>query len=362
MNFEISYNLVYLKEVFKYVLLPVSILILIVLAALFIYSRKEKDHESEQYIYIINLWTYLVCIVLSASLFAVVLSFAISFHHSVTEHGITHPIITIIYLTPLVPLAFLLSTSMRLTEIFVNHKRYKKNSIQNNVPVSQEVISENNTIPSVDTNVNDVNNVNQNEIPVAIPPIPETEPEEMESATENVSDNIEPPKEDSVESIEEVNNEEEPEFVSFDSIQPVDNREDDMVEVPPVVESPMEEEPKIEEKTEELLETDTPETPKTEEAEENTEVASEENTEVKSEDTNSVLLAEDTNSEVKEEDESAEVLTNDNEENTEVLADEEEKENKPIVATMTNKEKYELKQKNLNKIESDNTDDDLEVL
>ena len=45
---KVSYSFDYLKEVFNYILVPVFIVILIVLVGLFIYSRIEKDHTTNQ--------------------------------------------------------------------------------------------------------------------------------------------------------------------------------------------------------------------------------------------------------------------------------------------------------------------------
>lgn len=343
MNFEISYNLVYLKEVFKYVLLPVSILILIVLAILFIYSRKEKDHESEQYIYIINLWTYLVCIVLSASLFAVVLSFAISFYHSVTEHGISHPIITIIYLTPLVPLAFLLSTSMRVTEIFVNHKRYK-NQKNNETPTNNEAIGGNNSFSNMEDNLN---TVNQNDVLIAVPPLLENE-----NTNYDINKNTESNFEDKVEELDDNFNKNEELVESLESeTEVIDNSEENIEELEPT-------ESNINEVTSSLA-SDTPVMD-----EFNTDEVLDVDSFDKLENSNNeVNLGNELNSEESKD----EVLSTITDDNSEILSEQKEEnnnseeENKTFNEAETNKDKYELKQKNLNNIESENTDD-LEVL
>ena len=106
---KVSYSFDYLKEVFNYILIPVFIVLLIVVVGLVIYAKKEKDHTTEKYNYTMNFWSYLMCIILSAALFAIALSFVVSLHNSIAGRPVDkNNLIYIVYLSPIIPLIFLM--------------------------------------------------------------------------------------------------------------------------------------------------------------------------------------------------------------------------------------------------------------
>ncbi len=123
MELKLSYNFDYLKQIFSYILIPVFIVLLVIIIGLFIYTRVEKDHTTERYNYTINFWSYLICLLLSATLFAIALSFVISLYKSIDGREVDNTkLIYLVYLSPLIPLVFLINTGIHWIKLFFNNK------------------------------------------------------------------------------------------------------------------------------------------------------------------------------------------------------------------------------------------------
>lgn len=147
---KVGYSFDYLKEVFSYILIPVIIVLFIVIIGLFIYSKKEKDHTTERYTYTINFWSYLMCIILSAALFAIALSFVVSLNKSIAGRTVDKTnLIYLVYATPLVPLLFLVITGIRWIKMFLSYKGQTKEQIKE-IPKQKEIKTQSIETESID--------------------------------------------------------------------------------------------------------------------------------------------------------------------------------------------------------------------
>ena len=183
---KVSYSFDYLKEVFNYILVPVFIVILIVLVGLFIYSRIEKDHTTNHYNYTINFWSYLMCIILSAALFAIALSFVVSLHTSIAGREVDKSnLIYLVYLSPIIPFVFLVSTGIHWIKMFLSYRESKKDVIEEN--------NENNIPQEEPEEKNPFENLAQQEVEKTIEPIPVqtlSADDIMENSNENSEESI----------------------------------------------------------------------------------------------------------------------------------------------------------------------------
>ncbi len=201
---KVSYSFDYLKEVFNYILVPVFIVLLIVLVGLFIYSRVEKDHTTDRYNYTINFWSYLMCIILSAALFAIALSFVVSLHSSIAGRQVDQTnLIYLVYLSPIIPFAFLVSTGIHWIKMFLSYRESRRED-------PEEKVEEENTndLPQEEIKQdNPFENLQTQEVEKTIDPIPvqtlsaEEEQEEIENPIEN-NENVENDSEEKVDSLD----------------------------------------------------------------------------------------------------------------------------------------------------------------
>ena len=244
---QVSYSFDYLKEVFNYILVPVFIVLLIVLIGLFIYSRVEKDHTTEHYNYTINFWSYLMCIILSAALFAIALSFVVSLHSSIAGRQVDKTnLIYLVYLSPLIPLAFLVSTGIHWIRMFLSYRENKKED-QN---INSEDENTNDDLPQEEIKQdNPFENLQTQEVEKTIDPIPE----QTLSAEQEENENSEEP-ENNVKNDETASNDSEEKVDALENTMPLS---DEKIEIPEVKPEPTQEkveEPQVPEVLENLEE------------------------------------------------------------------------------------------------------------
>ena len=206
---KVSYSFDYLKEVFNYILIPVFIVLLIVVVGLVIYAKKEKDHTTEKYNYTMNFWSYLMCIILSAALFAIALSFVVSLHNSIAGRPVDkNNLIYIVYLSPIIPLLFLISTGVHWIKMFLSYKN-RRDDDNDEIEENEDLDENENSEETPDTEIENIP-IEKDTIPIPVTPDNEQTDSVMDNSESPIPIVVEEPKEntpeDVVEAKEEIDN------------------------------------------------------------------------------------------------------------------------------------------------------------
>lgn len=167
MDVRFVYDLSYVKQMIKYLGIPFLIFIVISASILLIYSIAHKNHDDPKYKYNMNLYTLFISIILVASLFAILVGFALAFKKQVDAANIQSIVTYIVLAAPILPLISLIA-------LFIKAIRLMKNK-----PVRQDEeqikVEENtpNTIapePTVGVDITEVNTPENSNSILNIPP------------------------------------------------------------------------------------------------------------------------------------------------------------------------------------------------
>ena len=134
MDARFVYDIPYVKEVLGYLFIPFLIFVIISCAFLMFYSFKHKDHEDAHYKYKMNLFTLIISTLLVASLFAILVGFALSFKKQVDAANIKSFVVYVVLASPLLPFFSFLALLFKMIKL-IKHRPSKK---ENLVPVSKD--------------------------------------------------------------------------------------------------------------------------------------------------------------------------------------------------------------------------------
>lgn len=172
---KIFYDIPYLKVIMTYVLIPVVIIVLIAGVCLFFYSKKQKDHEDPHYNFVMDFWSSLIGIIVTAAILALAIGFSVAMTEKMREYHLVEEKKMLYYLLRyfvILPFVFVIWYIVKFIKtIYYKIQDNKINS--NNSLESESVIEESKEV--------EMENEPQEEVKVesTLPPIEETLQEEM---------------------------------------------------------------------------------------------------------------------------------------------------------------------------------------
>ena len=156
MDVRFVYDLSYVKQIIKYLGIPFLLFLIVSAFILITYYLKHKDHDDPKYKYTMNLYTLLMSIILVASLFAVLLGFALAFKKQVDAANIKSIIVYIVLAAPILPFFALLALFTKAIKLMKN-KPVNNKDIQVEETVNNSIDKD---IPPLDINITEMNNIN----------------------------------------------------------------------------------------------------------------------------------------------------------------------------------------------------------
>lgn len=146
---KIFYDIPYMKDIMQYVLVPIVVVLIVVGVALFIYSKKVKDHDSPRYNFVMNFWSSLIGIVVTGAILAIAVGFSIAMTEKMHEYHLVEEKKMLYYLLKyfiVIPFVFVVWYVVKfLKTIYYKPKREKNVSalsnasheVQNSIPVEE---------------------------------------------------------------------------------------------------------------------------------------------------------------------------------------------------------------------------------
>ena len=190
---KIFYNFPYIKEILKYVLIPVVLVVFIVSIILFIYSKKHKDHENPHYNFVMDFWSSLIGIIITGAILAIAVAFSLAMTEKMVEYKLTEDKKMLYYLLKyfiIVPAVFVIWYIVKfLKTIYYKPHSNKVEEEAPNVdkienvekipePIEEKTSSFDEEIIKVEEEPKEVENINALE--ESLPPMEESLQEELD--------------------------------------------------------------------------------------------------------------------------------------------------------------------------------------
>ena len=142
---KIFYDIPYMKGIMTYVFVPVIIVVLLVGISLFVYSKKNKDHDDPHYNFVMDFWSSLIGIIITGTILAIAVGFSVAMTEKMQEYGLVEEKKMLYYLLKyfiVIPFIFVIWYIVKFLKT-IYHKPKKKKatpSLLKNVATDTEQV------------------------------------------------------------------------------------------------------------------------------------------------------------------------------------------------------------------------------
>lgn len=127
MPYKFVYDLPFVTDISMYLLFPLLLLVLVLSAILFIYACKHRNEKDKIYKYNVNMYSILICILLTIIFFAIILGFSLAFKIQMDSTGLETVIAYLVLLAPIIPAIVLIYLIAKLIKVYRNKPEQDKN-------------------------------------------------------------------------------------------------------------------------------------------------------------------------------------------------------------------------------------------
>ncbi len=147
---KIFYDVPYMKAIMLYVLVPVVVVLTVVGISLYVYSKKHEDHSDPHYNFVMNFWSSLIGVVVTAVILAIAVAFSVTMTERMEEYNLVEDKKMIYYLLKyfiVIPIVFVIWYIIKLLKT-IYHKPSKKKELQQEAANTTSVVRPSNTVPT----------------------------------------------------------------------------------------------------------------------------------------------------------------------------------------------------------------------
>ncbi len=140
---KIFYDIPYMKGIMTYVFVPVVIVVLLVGISLFVYSKKNKDHDDPHYNFVMDFWSSLIGIIITGTILAIAVGFSVAMTEKMQEYGLVEEKKMLYYLLKyfiVIPFIFVIWYIVKFLKTIYHKPKKKKAALEplNNVTTNTE--------------------------------------------------------------------------------------------------------------------------------------------------------------------------------------------------------------------------------